>query len=290
MADNASITAATTNPAPTADSAPWLLLWQQLLKTWATDGSLTAAAREALQLEHTPALLTELNDAWALGDFADLPPIELLSAADISGALGAYAASTASIYLNSNWLSSASHEQIHAVLTEELGHHLDSLLNTTDTPGDEGELFAAQLQNKELISTTLREQDTTRIKLNNKWVVAEASEINSSHETTGKQSIYFETISEEPIEYIYYLDPSGTIKLEGLNPEAANQYNLIEIQSKRFFDNDGFNRLINTTESNSIITVTSIDKNGTLSINSIGPSKPQNTKGRLLCVVATGLL
>jgi hypothetical protein len=29
-----------------------------------------------------------------------------------------------------------------AVLTEELGHHLDGLLNVVDTPGDEGEYFA----------------------------------------------------------------------------------------------------------------------------------------------------
>jgi hypothetical protein len=32
-----------------------------------------------------------------------------------------------------------------AVLTEELGHHLDELLNVTDTPGDEGKTFGALL-------------------------------------------------------------------------------------------------------------------------------------------------
>lgn len=68
------------------------------------------------------------------------------------GAAGAYASSTGTIYLNQDWLQSASQEQVLAVLTEELGHLLDWLLNSSDTPGDEGELFAALLQREGVIS------------------------------------------------------------------------------------------------------------------------------------------
>jgi len=45
----------------------------------------------------------------------------------MSGAAGAYAVSTGTVYLDQNWLATASAVQAMAVLTEELGHHLDGL-------------------------------------------------------------------------------------------------------------------------------------------------------------------
>ncbi|MEB3262355.1 MAG: hypothetical protein VKK94_05280 [Cyanobacteriota bacterium] len=38
------------------------------------------------------------------------------------------------IYLNADWLATASEDQAIAVLSEELGQHLDGLLNAVDTP------------------------------------------------------------------------------------------------------------------------------------------------------------
>ena len=61
------------------------------------------------------------------------------------GAAGAYASSDNTIYLNANWLKSASKNQVVSVLNEELGHHLDAQFNNSDTAGDEGELFALLL-------------------------------------------------------------------------------------------------------------------------------------------------
>ena len=58
------------------------------------------------------------------------------------GESGANASSNSTIYLNANWLESASNDQIIAVLNEELGYHLDAQLNNSDTAGDEDELFA----------------------------------------------------------------------------------------------------------------------------------------------------
>lgn len=112
--------------------------WRQLLQGWSADGSLVAAAREALRLDRDPPLLTELVGQWTEGNFSAIPPVVLLSAADMQGALGAYAISTGTIYLNADWLATATTQQVNAVLSEELGHHLDGLLNSTDTPGDEG--------------------------------------------------------------------------------------------------------------------------------------------------------
>ena len=130
--------------------------WHLLLKKWAASGRLTAAALEALLLNGQPKALTELTNQWAAGEFSALPPIVLLSSAEINGALGAYAVSTGSIYLNADWLLSANKEQVIAVLTEELGHHLDGVLNAVDTFGDEGEYFSKLLTNTGLTAGEVR--------------------------------------------------------------------------------------------------------------------------------------
>ena len=52
----------------------------------------------------------------------------------MNGAMGAYAISTGTIYLNADGLATASEDEAIAVLSEELGHHLDGLLNAVDTP------------------------------------------------------------------------------------------------------------------------------------------------------------
>ena len=116
--------------------------WHLLLQEWSSSGRLTAAAQEALLLNGEPDALTELTDQWAAGVFSALPPVVLLSSSAINGALGAYALSTGTIYINADWLAVASNEQVVAVLTEELGHHLDGVLNAVDTPGDEGEMLS----------------------------------------------------------------------------------------------------------------------------------------------------
>ena len=121
-----------------------------MLTSWAADGSLGAAARDALRLDGESAQLTALISQWAAGDFSALPPIEVLEGSVLPGAAGAYAISTGTIYVNGDWLASASEQQVIAVLTEELGHHLDGLLNASDTNGDEGELFAIDLEGLEL--------------------------------------------------------------------------------------------------------------------------------------------
>jgi hypothetical protein len=142
-------------PITTADSLLASLLpeWHLLLQGWSADGRLTAAAQEALLLPGEPPALTDLITQWSAGQFTALPPIVLLSSADINGALGAYAITTGTIYLNAEWLAGATKEQVFAVLTEELGHHWDGLLNVVDAPGDEGEYFAALLSGQAITAT-----------------------------------------------------------------------------------------------------------------------------------------
>jgi hypothetical protein len=116
--------------------------WRLLLTQWARNGTLSRAALEALRLSEEPEALRLLVSRWSAGDLLDLPPVVVLPASAMPTAAGAYAITTGTIYLNQAWLQSSSRERVLQVLTEELGHHLDGLLNVVDTPGDEGELFA----------------------------------------------------------------------------------------------------------------------------------------------------
>ncbi|HBH74417.1 MAG TPA: hypothetical protein DDY43_13545 [Synechococcales bacterium UBA10510] len=151
--------------------------WKKLLTDWAGSGTLTRAASEALLLKAEPALLKKLVAQWSHGDFSGLPPIVLLPASSMPGAAGAYAISTGTIYLNQDWLAGASAAQAIAVLTEELGHHLDGLLNVVDTVGDEGEYFSVFLREDELTDSQkegLRaENDSVAIKVGNKTLEVE---------------------------------------------------------------------------------------------------------------------
>jgi len=133
--------------------------WYDLLTQWSVEGSLVAAATEALVLDGSNAKadaqgqLQSLVSQWSAKNFKSLPEIVLLSDADISGAQGAYAASTDTIYLNAEWLLTATAEEIQKVLTEELGHSLDGQLNLVDTQGDEGEYFSLLLSGQILSGT-----------------------------------------------------------------------------------------------------------------------------------------
>jgi hypothetical protein len=115
--------------------------WQSLLTLWATDSRIGRAARIALRLsDHHPSL-DQFVAMLAAGDFRELPQILVLDWEEMEGSACAYAPERRLILINREWLANALAEQVFAVLTEQLGHHLDVLFNPLDTPGDEGELF-----------------------------------------------------------------------------------------------------------------------------------------------------
>ncbi len=81
-----------------------------------------------------------------------LPLIEVV--ADLGGALGAYAADNNKIYLSQKFLlaNQANPQAIADVLLEEIGHSIDAQINKVDSIGDEGEIFAA-LVNQRILNT-----------------------------------------------------------------------------------------------------------------------------------------
>jgi len=160
----------------------YLIDWHSQLLTWALSGALVDAALQALELTTAPTSLRDLNSRLAKGDWSDLPKVELLGGTGMGGAIGAWASSTQTIYLNSDWLIGASKSQISAVLTEEFGHYLDSKLNKTDTQGDEGEYFSRILGGENLsaqeIKTIQTEDDAVKLILEGGQVIrAEAATI-----------------------------------------------------------------------------------------------------------------
>ena len=120
--------------------------WQKNLQKLADDGSLIQASKIALKLTNTPQKLEEFNQQLVKSNFSSLPSIISLSESNMYGRIGAYSPRKKNIFVNREWLSTATFEDSTRVFNEEFGHHLDHILNSNDTKGDEGEYFAELLQ------------------------------------------------------------------------------------------------------------------------------------------------
>jgi len=110
-----------------------------------------------------------LAEGWFHGDFSDIPPVKVVSSAEIAGANGAFAAATNTIYLSKEFLTqnAANPAAVADVLLEEIGHSVDARLNVTDSPGDEGAIFSRVVQGKDLSQGELQglksEDDTATV-------------------------------------------------------------------------------------------------------------------------------
>ena len=124
---------------------------------------------------------------WKIGVFGQLPSVQVISAADMNGADGAYASSTQKIYLSDSLFQSSAAPVnsvlgVAGVLTEETFHWLDDRVGT-DTQGDEGEfakdlLFGEILTQGQLNSVSKeKEDDRGLITLGNQLVAVEKSQI-----------------------------------------------------------------------------------------------------------------
>ena len=142
-------------------------LWQQGLSAATSQlaALLTLASRDSLLAEvfgraGTDAALFEANREALLaaigGDGLQIA-VELRSDAELGGAMAAYApvghTGSERIYVNADKITSGALDLqlLTSALLEEFGHAMDRRLNGgADSPGDEGQLFAAQLTGVEL--------------------------------------------------------------------------------------------------------------------------------------------
>ena len=124
-----------------------------------------------------------LAEGWFNGDFSDIPSVKVVSSAEIGGANGAFAAATDTIYLSKEFLArnAANSAAVADVLLEEIGHSVDGRLNVTDSPGDEGAIFAAVVQGKTFdgayLASLKAEDDSETIHLNGKEVQVEQAHL-----------------------------------------------------------------------------------------------------------------
>ncbi|MBE9183674.1 hypothetical protein IQ270_02770 [Microcoleus sp. LEGE 07076] len=122
------------------------------LSKFAADPDFAAKLNVAFAENWDAAAAKTLAEEWFQGDFSDIPPVKVVSSAEIGGANGAFAAATDTIYLSKEFLTenAANPAAVADVLLEEIGHSVDARLNVTDSPGDEGAIFGAIVQGKEL--------------------------------------------------------------------------------------------------------------------------------------------
>jgi Ca2+-binding RTX toxin-like protein len=148
------------------------------------------------QLIDTPALLADLHKAFGEGwnpsdaealvkDLAggsDWPTLVVLEGV-VLNANGAFSQQTNTIYLSQEFLSRNANnlDAVTSVLLEEVGHYIDSKLNATDSPGDEGEIFSAIVQGQILdarsLSVLQAEDDHHTLILNGQNLEIEESSI-----------------------------------------------------------------------------------------------------------------
>ncbi len=154
-------------------------LAEDWLQNFAQDSNFSNVLKESFGDRFSQEQAEALRQAWTAGDFTQLPTIQIKSGNVLQSANGAYAAQTNQIYLSQRYLeaNASNPEAIATVLLEEIGHFVDSKINRVDTPGDEGEVFAAVVQGVELTPHDLNilrtEDDAAIIQIDGEYIIIE---------------------------------------------------------------------------------------------------------------------
>lgn len=146
---------------------PYLQLTLDKIQQFAKSSGFSASMNKAFGKTDT-----NLQKSWSEGRF-DLPEIVVTSQQIINGAYGAFASTTNTIYVAKEFLetNTLNTDAIVRLLLQEYGHFIDHSINSFDSPGDEGEIFAALVLGESLDESTLLQlqtkDDTATIFLNN---------------------------------------------------------------------------------------------------------------------------
>src|SRR5919202_1608373 len=154
---------------------------RRFLTEFATDGIFHTKIETAFGNNFNTELLAELNQSWKTGNFAEIPTIEIRRTAELNGLNGAFFNETNTIYLSQDYLTqnAANSSAITDVLLQEIGHFIDSKINVSDTPGEEGEIFSALVQGQTLDNQQLQQlrtqNNSTTITLDGRTIPLEAA-------------------------------------------------------------------------------------------------------------------
>jgi Ca2+-binding RTX toxin-like protein len=162
-------------------NSQYLQLTQQKLTEFAECSDFAAKMEIAFGHHIDRSKVLDLGKRWQRKDFGELPAIEVLQNGELGTARGAYAAANQKIYLSSNFLATASTEQIVGVLIEEIGHFFDGVLNIEDSIGDEGALFSELVQGNALSANDIislqTEDDHALITVNGQQLLVEQNNV-----------------------------------------------------------------------------------------------------------------
>lgn len=160
--------------------------WQEVttrLSQFASDPGFTSKMNIAFGTDWSLADAQNLFKGWSVYDFKDFPQVEVSPDLDITGANGAYAGKTNTIYLSSNFLAqNIDHpDAVASVLLEEVGHAIDFRINQYDALGDEGDIFSRLVRGEQISGRDLldlkTENDHALITLGGSSVAIEMSQI-----------------------------------------------------------------------------------------------------------------
>lgn len=188
---------------------------------------------ENWQAEEGIALVQSLATGEAL------PKIEIIPIAQLR-ANGGFAKETNTIYLAAEFLSENANnlEAVTAVVLEEAGHFLDSQLNVVDSAGDEGAIFAALVQGKEIAPLELlalkAEDDSGTLTLNGQTLEVEHSSNEPGVFTvgeTGEVTIDFLTDSGS------YAGEVAIFSLQGMDGLTRGSVDFIQEAARRALSN-----------------------------------------------------
>ncbi len=134
------------------------LLWSNLtdeLASFLADEDVVSKLNLAFGEDLDLQLAIDLIQSVVTGEVR--PELEIRPAAEINGALGAFAGAEGKIYLAEEFFQNNDLDTVTTVLLEELGHYLDRSLNPTDSPGDEEAIFSALVLRTDLTETQLQQ-------------------------------------------------------------------------------------------------------------------------------------
>jgi Ca2+-binding RTX toxin-like protein len=136
--------------------APSLQLARTQLQKFANDPQFQQQAAIAFGDQ---AKINSLQSDWQSGDFRILSGLEVLPGENFGSAKGAYGTTSDRIYLSQDFLNANQDnpQALASVILEEVGHRIDAMFNSTDSPGDEGKIFSSIVQNIPLTDAQLQQ-------------------------------------------------------------------------------------------------------------------------------------
>ena len=160
----------------TSDILPIIPAVYDILFDFAQFDGFWANLETAFGTNYDVVKATQLREQWQSRDFSQLPPITVKNLGN-SGIFGAYSSSTNRIYISQALIDSGDATTLSAVLLEEIGHFIDAQINSSDTPGDEGQLFSAlvrgEVLTEEQIAAIREENDAATITVDGQAISVE---------------------------------------------------------------------------------------------------------------------